>query len=51
MSHSSALWLAVFLLAGNAFFVGAEFAVISARTSVMSVPLSVTVWGGLSARA
>ena len=33
MSHSSALWLAVFLLAGNAFFVGAEFAVMTARRS------------------
>jgi CBS domain containing-hemolysin-like protein len=33
MSHSSAIWLAVFLLAGNAFFVGAEFAVMTARRS------------------
>ena len=33
MSHSSAIWLAVFLLAGNAFFVGAEFAVMTTRRS------------------
>ena len=33
MSHSSAIWLAAFLLAGNAFFVGAEFAVMTARRS------------------
>src|SRR5450756_501454 len=33
MSHSAALWLSVFLLLGNAFFVGAEFAVMTARRS------------------
>jgi CBS domain containing-hemolysin-like protein len=33
MSHSAALWLSLLLLLGNAFFVGAEFAVISARRS------------------
>jgi CBS domain containing-hemolysin-like protein len=31
MSTSSAIWLAVVLLIGNAFFVGAEFALVSAR--------------------
>lgn len=33
MSHSAALWLSLFLLLGNAFFVGAEFAVMTARRS------------------
>ena len=33
MSHSAALWLALLLLLGNAFFVGAEFAVMTARRS------------------
>ena len=40
MSHSSDIWLAVFLLAGNAFFVGAEFAVMTARRSRLE-PLAV----------
>ena len=33
MSHSAALWLSLLLLLGNAFFVGAEFAVMAARRS------------------
>jgi CBS domain containing-hemolysin-like protein len=33
MSHPAALWLSLFLLLGNAFFVGAEFAVMTARRS------------------
>jgi CBS domain containing-hemolysin-like protein len=33
MSHVVALWLSLFLLLGNAFFVGAEFAVMTARRS------------------
>ena len=33
MSHVGALWLSLFLLFGNAFFVGAEFAVMTARRS------------------
>ena len=33
MSHGAALWLSLFLLLGNAFFVGAEFAVMTARRS------------------
>jgi len=33
MSHSTALWLSLCLLLGNAFFVGAEFAVMTARRS------------------
>jgi CBS domain containing-hemolysin-like protein len=33
MSHPNALWLSLFLLLGNAFFVGAEFAVMTARRS------------------
>jgi CBS domain containing-hemolysin-like protein len=33
MSHAAALWLSLFLLFGNAFFVGAEFAVMTARRS------------------
>src|SRR5665647_2784051 len=33
MSHAAALWLSLFLLLGNAFFVGAEFAVMTARRS------------------
>ena len=33
MSHAGALWLSLFLLVGNAFFVGAEFAVMTARRS------------------
>ena len=33
MSHAVALWLSLFLLLGNAFFVGAEFAVMTARRS------------------
>ena len=33
MSHPLALWLSLFLLLGNAFFVGAEFAVMTARRS------------------
>lgn len=31
MSTQGALWLALVLLLGNAFFVGAEFALVSAR--------------------
>jgi CBS domain containing-hemolysin-like protein len=31
MNHAGALWLSLFLLLGNAFFVGAEFAVMTAR--------------------
>jgi CBS domain containing-hemolysin-like protein len=33
MSHEAALWLSLFLLLGNAFFVGAEFAVMTSRRS------------------
>lgn len=33
MSHSLALWLSLFLLLSNAFFVGAEFSVMTARRS------------------
>lgn len=33
MSTAQALWLSLFLLLGNAFFVGAEFAVMAARRS------------------
>ncbi|HEX7462819.1 MAG TPA: hemolysin family protein [Dermatophilaceae bacterium] len=33
MSHAAALWLSLLLLLGNAFFVGAEFAVMTARRS------------------
>ena len=33
MSQPAALWLSLFLLLGNAFFVGAEFAVMTARRS------------------
>lgn len=33
MSHVAALWLSVFLLLANAFFVGAEFGVMTARRS------------------
>src|SRR5664279_1177282 len=33
MSHQGALWLSALLLLGNAFFVGAEFAVMTARRS------------------
>ena len=33
MSHSAALWLSLFLLLSNAFFVGAEFSVMTARRS------------------
>ncbi len=33
MSSAQALWLSLFLLIGNAFFVGAEFAVMAARRS------------------
>jgi CBS domain containing-hemolysin-like protein len=33
MSAAAALWLSAFLLLGNAFFVGAEFAVMTARRS------------------
>jgi CBS domain containing-hemolysin-like protein len=33
MSNSAALWLSLLLLLGNAFFVGAEFAVMAARRS------------------
>ena len=33
MSHTAALWLSLFLLLANAFFVGAEFAVMTARRS------------------
>ena len=33
MSHATALWLSLFLLLGNAFFVGAELAVMTARRS------------------
>src|SRR5215217_2739453 len=35
MSTSAALILSVFLLAANAFFVGAEFALISARRTII----------------
>jgi CBS domain containing-hemolysin-like protein len=41
MSHSEAIWLAAFLLGGNAFFVGAEFAVMTARRSRLE-PLAAT---------
>jgi len=40
MSHSVALWLSLFLLLGNAFFVGAEFSVMTARRSQLE-PLAV----------
>ena len=40
MSHSLALWLSLILLLGNAFFVGAEFAVMTARRSRLE-PLAV----------
>jgi CBS domain containing-hemolysin-like protein len=33
VSHSAALWLSLFLLLSNAFFVGAEFSVMTARRS------------------
>jgi CBS domain containing-hemolysin-like protein len=33
VSHAAALWLSLFLLLANAFFVGAEFAVMTARRS------------------
>ncbi len=33
MSHATALWVSIFLLIGNAFFVGAEFAAMAARRS------------------
>jgi CBS domain containing-hemolysin-like protein len=33
MSTATAIWVAVLLLVGNAFFVGAEFAILSARRS------------------
>jgi CBS domain containing-hemolysin-like protein len=33
VSHAAALWLSLVLLLGNAFFVGAEFAVMAARRS------------------
>jgi CBS domain containing-hemolysin-like protein len=35
MSHATALWLSLFLLLGNAFFVGAEFAAMAARRSTL----------------
>ena len=35
MSHSLALWISLFLLLGNAFFVGAEFAAMAARRSTL----------------
>jgi CBS domain containing-hemolysin-like protein len=35
VSHALALWISVFLLLGNAFFVGAEFAAMAARRSTM----------------
>lgn len=35
MSAATALWVGLALLAGNAFFVGAEFAVVSARRSAI----------------
>ena len=35
MSHSVALWISVFLLLGNAFFVGAEFAAMASRRSTL----------------
>src|ERR1035437_9051782 len=41
MSHAIAIWLSVFLLLGNAFFVGAEFAVMTARRSRLE-PLAAT---------
>src|SRR5674476_906929 len=41
MSHAAALWLSLFLLLGNAFFVGAEFAVMTARRSRLE-PLAAT---------
>ena len=40
MSHTLALWISVFLLLGNAFFVGAEFAAMAARRSSVRVPPS-----------
>ena len=41
MSHAIAIWLSAFLLLGNAFFVGAEFAVMTARRSRLE-PLAAT---------
>lgn len=35
MSHSTALWVSLLLLLGNAFFVGAEFAAMAARRSTL----------------
>ena len=35
MNHTLALWVSVFLLLGNAFFVGAEFAAMAARRSTL----------------
>jgi magnesium and cobalt exporter, CNNM family len=35
VSHTLALWISVFLLLGNAFFVGAEFAAMAARRSTL----------------
>jgi len=35
MSHSTALWISLGLLLGNAFFVGAEFAAMAARRSAL----------------
>lgn len=40
MSQSTALWISVFLLFGNAFFVGAEFAAMAARRSSLE-PLAI----------
>ena len=48
MSTGAALAISVFLLAANAFFVGAEFALISARRAVIEPRAEV---GGRAARA
>ncbi len=37
MSHAVALWVSLLLLLGNAFFVGAEFAVMAARRSTLEL--------------
>ena len=46
MSHAAALWVSLMLLLANAFFVGAEFAAMTARRSTLE-PLA----DGGSARA
>src|SRR5450631_814735 len=42
MSHAATLWLSLFLSLGNAFFVGAEFAVMTSRRSRLE-PLAAAV--------